>query len=203
MKRTELEALGLEKEIIDKIMDINGQDINAAKKDLEAITRERDELKKEVSDRDGQIESLKKSAGNNEDLKKQIETLQAENKATKLNAAIEKALTGAKARNITAVKALLKDIDKAELSDDGTVKGLEDQIKLLKSSDDTKFLFDTETRPAKDNGLKGVTPGNAGDGKPTETTKEQFNKMSYRERVALKQTDPDTYEVLAGHKTAE
>jgi len=37
-------------------------------------------LEKDIQERDGQLEELKKTAGASEDLKKQIEQLQAENK---------------------------------------------------------------------------------------------------------------------------
>ena len=113
MKRKFLEDLGLEKDVVDKIMNENGKDIEAAKTELTTVTAERDQLKKDVDDRDKQIDTLKKSAGDNEDLKKKIEDLQAENKAQKLNNAVEKALTNAKALNLTATRALLKDLDKA------------------------------------------------------------------------------------------
>ena len=61
MKRKFLEDLGLEKDAVDKIMDENGNDINAAKKDVENIISERDKYKADVAERDKQIDSLKKS----------------------------------------------------------------------------------------------------------------------------------------------
>ena len=45
--------------------------------------------------------------------------------------AVDIALTNARAKNKTAVKALLKDLDKAAINDDGTVKGLKEQIESL------------------------------------------------------------------------
>ena len=142
MKRKELEEMGLTPEQVNKVMEQNGRDVEAAKGELATITKERDDLKKDVETRDKQIDDLQKSAKGNEELQKQIEDLQKENRATKVNAAIEKALTGAKAKNLTAVKALLKDLDKAELLEDGTIKGLAEQIKGLQTADDTKFLFE-------------------------------------------------------------
>ncbi len=196
MKRKYLEDLGLEKDVIDKIMEENGKDIEAAKGELEKITKERDDLKNTVSNRDKQLDELKKSVGSAEDLKKTIEQLQKDNQAIKVDAAIEKALTGAKAKNLTAVKALLKDLDKAELLDDGTIKGLDAQIKTLRSADDSKFLFEEEKK-SKPN-IRGAIPGEPGDGKPTPITKKEFDKMSYKERLNLYNTDKETYEALAG-----
>ena len=197
MKRKFLEDLELDKDVIDKIMAENGKDIEAAKGDLTEITTERDNLKKDIAARDEQIETLKKSAGSNEDLKKQIESLQAENKATKINGAIEKALTAAKALNITAAKALLKDLDKAELSDDGTVKGLDEQIKALQKDESTKFLF-AAPEESKKTQIKGMTPTDGGDDKPKGITQKDFARMSYKDRLKLFNEDRETYSVLSG-----
>lgn len=195
MKRKFLEDLGLEKDVVDKIMAENGKDIESAKGDLDAVTKERDQLKADVGARDKQIDDLKKSAGDNEELKKQISDLQAANKQAKVDFAIDKALTSAHARNNTAVKALLKDLDKAELADDGTVKGLDDQIKALQKDDSTKFLFDAPAK-TKQPKLTGVTPKEGDDGQPQQVTQEQFNRMNYTQRKNLKDNNPDLYNSL-------
>lgn len=155
MKRSELETLGLTKEQVDAVIKINGADIENAKSVASAETTnlqtEIDALKGQVKERDKQIDTLKQSAGDNDDLKKQIEQLQADNKAKdeahakeltqlKIDAAVEKALSDGGAKNLKAVKALLELTD-AKLSDDGTIKGLKEQIDALKGADDTKFLF--------------------------------------------------------------
>ena len=152
MQRKFLEDLGItDKDTIDKIMDENSSDIGKAKGELETVQQnlknantEIETLKGQVSERDGQLETLKKSTGDVEELKKQIETLQADNKAkdeahaaemkkVKVDNAIEAALTAAKAKNNIAVKALLKDLDKLELNEDGSIKGdaLKNQLDAL------------------------------------------------------------------------
>lgn len=199
MKRKELEEMGLTSEQVNKVMEQNGRDVEAAKGELATITKERDDLKKDVETRDKQIDDLQKSAKGNEELQKQIEDLQKENRATKVNAAIEKALTGAKAKNLTAVKALLKDLDKAELLEDGTIKGLAEQIKGLQTADDTKFLFEAETKKKPD--IKGASPADPGDDKPKGITKEQFNRMGYKDRLKLFNEDRETYDLLSGNTT--
>ena len=74
MKRTELEALGMTKEQIDAVMKINGDDIENAKAvnaaEITNLKAENDTLSKQVKDRDKQIDTLKASAGDNEELKK-------------------------------------------------------------------------------------------------------------------------------------
>lgn len=159
---------------------------------FDEVNNEKKRLESEVKDRDTQLENLKKASGDNEELKNQIEQLQRDNELIKRDAAIEKALTGAKAKNLTAVKALLKDMDTAEILKDGTLKGLEDQIKTLKKDEGTKFLFEEDKPPT----MKGATMGQSGDGTPSKLTKDQFNKMSYKERVELYNSDKDTYDAL-------
>lgn len=195
MKRSFLEELGLEKDVIDKIMDENGKDVEKAKGSLADVQQERDDLKKQISDRDEQLESLKKAKGNSEELQKQIEQLQADNKQIKIDTAVERALAGAKAKNITAVKALLK-LEGAELSDDGTIKGLAEQIDAVKKDND--YLFEAD-KPAKTKpSVKGATPGEGNDDKPTGITAEQFRKMGYKERMELYNNDKETYDALTG-----
>lgn len=203
MKRKFLEDMGLEKEQVDKILDENSQDIGKAKgdsekiqKDLDAANAEVESLKGQVSDRDKQLETLKNSTGDVEGMKQQIAKLQADNKAKdeahaaeikqlKIDAAIDSALTGAKAKNNTAVKALLKDLDKAELAEDGTIKGLAEQIEALQKSD--AYLFDTTTK--KQTQVKGAKPGESGneDGDHGVDT----SKMTYSELAAYMAEHPD------------
>ena len=203
MKRKFLEDMGLEKEQIDKILDENSQDIGKAKGDFEkvqtelaAAKNEIDTLKNHVSERDRQLETLKNSTGDVEAMKKQIEDLQkankdaadahaAEIKQLKIDAAIESALTSANAKNNTAVKALLKDLDKAELDEDGTIKGLAEQIEALQKSDE--YLFDTKgTKKTK---VKGAEPGESGneDGDKGVDT----SKMTYSELAAYLAENPE------------
>lgn len=170
-------------------------EVNEAKKNAEALVKERDK----------QLEDLKKSTGDNEELKKQIETLQSENKQAKseyeaniksmrVDSAINIALTAAGAKNATAAKALLKDIDKAELLEDGTIKGLAEQIEGLKKSD--SYLFNAEEGGAP--APKGATPaGSSKGGVPGTMTKEEFAKLGYADRVNLFETNRELYDSLA------
>lgn len=203
MKRKFLEDMGLEKEQVDKVLDENSQDIGKAKGDLEKVQadlataqQEVTTLKAQVADRDGQLETLKNSTGDVEAMKQQIATLQADNKAKddahaaeikqlKIDAAIESALTGAKAKNNTAVKALLKDLDKAELGEDGTIKGLAEQIEALQKSD--AYLFDTTT--TKKTQVKGATPGESGNEEGDHGV--DTSKMTYSELAAYLAEHPD------------
>ena len=204
MKRKFLEDMGLTKEQIDKILDENSQDIGKAKGDFEKVqgdlvtaNQEIAALKNQVADRDTQLETLKNSTGDVEAMKQQIKALQDDNKAKdashaaeikqlKIDAAVTTALTGAKAKNAIAVKALLKDLDKAELGEDGTIKGLAEQIEALQKSD--SYLFDIIT--TKKPQVKGAKPGESGneDG----DHKVDTSKMTYSELAAYMAEHPDT-----------
>lgn len=205
MTRKQLEDLGLTKEQADSVIKINGDDIENAKgtaaTEIKNLQTEVDGLKTQVGDRDKQLETLKASAGDNADLKKQIEDLQTENATAKANHeselnqlkidfAVEKALTGAKAKNIKAVKALLE-LDDAKLDKDGNVKGLAEQIEKLTSGDDTKFLFEAQKQTKQQQNFKGFQPGASGEQKPGEGEKVDFSKMSYDELTAYMEANPD------------
>lgn len=205
MTRKQLEDLGLTKEQADSVMKINGDDIENAKgtaaTEIKNLQTEVDGLKTQVGDRDKQLETLKASAGDNADLKKQIEDLQTENATAKANHeselnqlkidfAVEKALTGAKAKNIKAVKALLE-LNDAKLDKDRNVKGLAEQIEKLTSGDDTKFLFEAQKQTKQQQNFKGFQPGASGGQKPGEGEKVDFSKMSYDELTAYMEANPD------------
>ena len=160
------------KSIIDSILDEHSKYIGELKKQINInkakilfLEQTNNELKEELSLKDDKLENLKNSTEDVEGLKSQIETLQAENQANtekhtqemnalKKSVAIEKGLSNAKARNIKAVLGLL-DLDKIELEEDGvTLKGLSEQIDGLLQDDNSKFLFETETKLI----LKGAIP---------------------------------------------
>ncbi|EJA0792794.1 phage scaffolding protein [Listeria monocytogenes] len=156
MQREYLKGLGLDDEVINKVMAENGKDITAAKQQLSEVEAERDGLKSQLTQRDKDIDDLKKDSGTSEELKKQIEDLQQKNKdlesnyqseiaETKKNSAIELALASAKAKNPKAVRALL-DNDKLELTDEG-LKGLDEQLEALQESDAYLFAQESEAVP--------------------------------------------------------
>lgn len=138
------------------------------------VVEARKRAEKDVTDRDKQLEDLKKSTGDAEALKKQIETLQTDNKAAKekyeaevkelrLGTAVKLALTG-KVHDPDIVAGLL-DKSKIELDDAGSVKGgLDEQIKALQES--KAFLFVPEDKGSGQFQLKGAKPpeGNGGGG---------------------------------------
>lgn len=151
-----------------------------------ALTETKKKLEKDIQERDGQLEELKKTAGASEELKKQIETLQAENKAaTEKFAADLKDLTLTNAIKL-AIAGKVHDedltaglIDKSKLVVDGDkVVGLDEQLKGLQ--EEKAFLF----KPAGEGENKpGFQPGKVGsDGKGNNPDKEQ--PASLRDAIA-------------------
>lgn len=149
MKREFLEGLGLEKEVIDKIMAENGNDINKAKSDYDEMKSQLNTANNTIKERDKQIESLKKVDA--EALQAEITKLQEENKEVtkkyqsdlkdiKLTNAIKLAIAGKVHDEDMA--ASLFDKSKLVLTDEGKVAGLDEQLEVIKK--DKGFLFKTD-----------------------------------------------------------
>lgn len=184
MKKEDFLKLGLTEEQATKAAEASAEELKGfiPKARFDEVNESKKQLEKDVAARDTQLEALKKVDA--EGLKAEIEKLQNENKAAKekfdgdlkrlqINNAVEKALLGAKAKNIKAVKALL-DLESAEF-DGETVKGLADQLKKLQEGEDSKFLFDLQ---ANNQQFKGIKPSESGDKTPNGNnpwSKDHFN----------------------------
>lgn len=178
-----------------------------ARTDFNTVNAEKKALADTVKERDKQLEVLKTSAGDVEALRTQITTLQTENtnaakaheaemKRLRVDTAVELALAAAKAKNVKAAKALLA-LDTAELSEDGTVKGLAEQIQKLVKAPDSSFLFDTAAGVK----FKGARAAEKGDPREEGTmTLEALRKMSPAERYSYSVNNPEEYKKLYGGK---
>lgn len=171
MKREELTALGITDENVDKIMAMNGRDIEKHKTAAETAQGQVTTLTGQIADRDKQLEDLKKVDA--AALQNEITRLQGENTtakqsyenalaAMKLDHALETAILGAGGKNAKAIKALLA-VDKLKLKDDGSVDGLD--LEALKTSD--PYLFSTvETKRKGAGGSGGTDDDPSGDTPP-------------------------------------
>lgn len=149
MNRKQLEELGLEKEAIDTIMDLNGQAINQTKKELEEARETAANLQAEVDKREEDFKTLKEKADNAEELEKQLNTLSGEydeyketttqrEQEIKVNSALKLALAKSGTIDEVALKAHL-DLDELELEEDGTIKDIDKQLSTLK--EEKAYLF--------------------------------------------------------------
>lgn len=77
MKREFLEALGLEKEAVDKILDENSRDIGREKQKAEQAKTDLEEAKKTLEAREADLAELQKTAGDTEAVRRQLEELQS------------------------------------------------------------------------------------------------------------------------------
>lgn len=111
----------------------------------------------------------------NENLTKTINTTTAAAKQ-------DEVLTKAGAKNLKVVKTLL------EVTESMTVEELQTKVDALKASD--PYLFSGNT-------AKGNPPDTSNSGGSETITKEDFAKMSYKEKVALFDRDRALYDRLA------
>lgn len=205
MKKEDLMKLeGMTEELATKIAEQSAEELKGMipKSRLDEVIAERDNAKKDHAEVLKQLGALQKETGDVQSLKDKISELEtaakesekthaAEIQTMKINNAVETALLNAKALNVTAVKALLK-LEGAELGDDGSVKGLADQIKALQTADDSKFMFGSSV-PA----MKGAKVGESGnDDADKGMTIEKFRKMSPADRYNYSITNPNEYKNL-------
>lgn len=204
MKKEDFLKLGFTEEQADKAAKASADELKGfiPKTRFDEVNGQKKQLEEDVKTRDKQLEALKKVDADG--LQKKIEELQGENKEAKkkydadllklrIDNAVELALTGAKAKNSKAVKALL-DLEKIEVDGD-KIKGLESQVKKLVEGEDTKFLFESDETQQQGK-LKGVKPGEKKSGTPDSVTKEQFARMGYKERMNIHNTNKELYDSL-------
>ena len=199
MTREELKALGLSDEQIEKIVDDYGKNY-VSKSQFDQKNEEAKHLKGEADTFKKEIEELKKTNKDNADLAAQIEkmkedaktreqTYKANTKKMQIDSLVDLELIKNKAKNPKAVKALLVDLDKAEIVD-GSIKGLDEQFKKLKETD--AYMFETEDDSS---GSKGFKAGQ-GDSNKKSITHEDFTKMSYAQRLELHNSNKELYDSL-------
>lgn len=190
--KEQLVQYGLTEEKAQEFITNNIDGVFIPKTRFDEVNEENKGLKTQIADRDKQLEQLKKSSGDNADLKAQIEQLQTENKAQKekyegeiaqiqLDNAVNSALTAAGAKNNKAVRAMLN-MDNVKLDKEGNLSGLTEQLDAVKKSD--SYMFNVSGSA----GFKGAKPGAGSDGKPGGV---DTSKMTYSEMAAYLAENPD------------
>lgn len=169
MKKEDFTALGISEELAVKAAEASKTELEEfiSKTEYDLTKQAKEQLEKDIKERDKQLETLKKAGGDKEALQNQITELQAENKAAKekyeadmkelkLSTAIKVAVAGS--AHDTDIVAGLMDKSKLILSDDGKVSGLDEQLKTIKET--KPFLF---KEAAQDTGAgeksSGAAPG--------------------------------------------
>lgn len=157
MKRKFLEDLGLETDVIEKIMTEAGKDVTSLKARVDDLTEQINVKDTTISEKNNKIAELEKvdveaiktaeyERGKTEG-SKEIEVFKKQN-------ALDKALSKYKAKD-TSILSKMLDMEKVKYNDKfEIVEGLEDQINSIKESHD--YLFDNDkTLPT----FSGPTPG--------------------------------------------
>lgn len=198
MKREFLKGLGLEDTVIDKIMDENGKDINKINEKVKTLETEVNNTKELLTNANKEIDSyksmdidaIKKSA---EDYKTKFETAEKDYQAKitqmEYDNKLDKFVGTLNLKNDIYKKEVISRIKEKKLKFDGdTLLGGEEFVKGFKEQYAEAFN-DTKPKPT----FSDSTPGSN-----ATVTKEAFNKMSYKERVALKNEQPNIYNNLKG-----
>ncbi|MET3657843.1 phage scaffolding protein [Sporosarcina psychrophila] len=187
MNREFLKGLGMDDAAVDKVMAEHGKTVEAHKLKTSGLETSVTDLQGQLTQRDTDLNDLKKKAEGGEELQKQLTTLQAiydtekagfetKLKDTHFNSALKLALSG-KVHDVDYAISLI-DKEKIELDADGNViKGLDEQIKPLRESKSFLFVPEGETGPgiviqgAKP--AEGILKGQEGAANPW--SKETFN----------------------------
>ncbi len=189
MKKRDFIKLGLDEELALKCEQASSEELTnyVPKNQYDEVLVDKKQAQFELIERDKQLTDLKNSTGDIDELKKTIDTLQADNKLKeenhakevhklKLDTAIDTALRNCNAINPKTVLPLLEGLDKAKFEDDGSIKGLSEQLEKLTTGEDTSFLFKQATTPT----FKGANIGESGN----DEGEQSINNTSSYENIA-------------------
>lgn len=198
MKKEEFVALGISEDLAEKAAAASSEELKGyiPKSRFDEVNEEKKNLQTAKKKAEDDLEELKKTAGDNEALTKQITDLQeaakqkdteyAEQiKAMKLMNAIRIGITDAQDAELVAG---LVDKTKVMLGDDGKVAGLDEQLKAIRESKPFLFKESDGGKDGKDGkagagfSVGSVKTGNAGGGVGGDGDKQ----LSMREAIAAK-----------------
>lgn len=190
MKRKFLEDLGLEADVVEKVMIEAGKDVTALKAKVDDLTEQINVKDTTISEKNNKITELEKIdvealktaeyERGKADGSKEIEVFKKQN-------ALEKALQGCKAKD-TSILSKMLDMDKVKFNDKfEIVEGLEEQITPIKESHG--YLFEND-KPLPKFTSEITAPAN------NTITKDVFNKMGYQDRLKLYNENKNLYDQL-------
>lgn len=155
MKREDLEAIGLSKEQIDKVLDMHHEEYDPVKKELETAQKDLEsekgktsaqettikELKKDLEEfKDADVSGMKqKIADLEKDIQIKDETHQKEIADRDFNDILKDSIASVKGKNVKAITALL-DVDTLKASKNQK-EDVVAALKALTEAEDSKMLF--------------------------------------------------------------
>lgn len=194
-----LEDLGVEREVAEKILAERGREIEADKAKREKLETELKEKTESLESLTTEIDTLKTSGKNADEIQAKLDALIAEREAEKAKAEADR-LAKEKADNVlsrfNAVKKKFKhnDIEQAYLKRFGDAI----ESKDFEGKSDTEIYHELTKDDDCHEGVKAVhlaggTPSGIG-GKSV--TREDFDKMSYKERLQIYNENQALYNEL-------
>lgn len=196
-----LKAKGISDEVIKAVQDDmkTNNIFTASEENLDVrygkLKTQHESTSTQLKEANNLIAELKKSTEGQGDLQQkvtayeqQITKLQADLKQAQIDGEVNTALlaAGVKPDDIDYVTFKLKAKGDLELDEHGKIKGMDDKIAALKTQLPTQFASDGK-KTVIENKLQ------ESDNNDKVVTKEDFNKMGYNSRVALKQENPELY----------
>ena len=144
--------LGVPETVADQVVVLHGKDIESHKTKITTLETENKTLRTQVDEATATIDGFKeldidsiKQAADDWKAKAEQAAEEAEEKIAeiKFTQVLTDTLREAGARNSVAVSALI-DYDKLEFTEDGTIKGLDEQLKQIKT--DNSYLFGVDEK---------------------------------------------------------
>lgn len=164
------------------------------KQEHEALTSKDEESQKLIAE-------LQKASKDNEGIRtkiaeyeRTIKNQQDELLKTKTESALKVALLGAKAVDVEYLAyQIQKNKTELKLDEDGNIKGIDNILSGLKTQFPTQFEISGQNKQVDEYKL-----GDDGKHKDAsaQITKEQFDKMGYKSKVELRQSNPELYDSL-------
>lgn len=160
------------------------------------LKTQHDGLNQQLTEANTLIETLKKSTKGQEDAQQkitayeqQVQQLQQELEKTKVLSEAKFQLKDAGALDVEYLLFKLQEKGELALDEHGKLKDWDDKLAGLKTQLPTQF----ESKGGKKNIIENKPMPEDGNPGGKTVTKEEFNKMGYNSRVALKQENPDLY----------
>lgn len=177
MRRSELKNLGLEADVIDQILEMNGDDINREKAKARKFEDEVKDLKSQLGD----TADVKKIEAERDDWKSKFENLEKQNKAEKeekeFNDFLKSNFDEFKVKDEVSVKANL-DFEKIKASKDRT-KEIKEQLTNVQK--EKAYLFNSEEKEKENSPIYTYTPngGKGGDVTEAEALAQELEKAVF------------------------
>lgn len=164
MRRSELKNLGLEADVIDQILEMNGDDINREKAKARKFEDEVKDLKSQLGD----TADVKKIEAERDDFKTKLEALEKQIKTEKeekeFNDFLKANFDEFKVKDEVSVKANL-DFEKIKASKDRT-KEIKEQLTNVQK--EKSYLFNSEEKEKENSPTYTYTPNGGKGGDATE-----------------------------------